>query len=77
MLLVSNGGDIHAEISIGLTPLSLVTDPAAKAEMVFLTRRPLLLFFEAVAEDIDTSRPLRRVAGNSDLIRELILFCLK
>ena len=70
-LLVSNGGDIYAESFKGLSPLSLVSDPTVRAEMIFLTRRPLLLFLEAVclSEGVEFDISLHRVAGNSDLVR--------
>ena len=73
-LLVCNGGDIYAENAEGKTPLGLVTNPALKADMVFLTRRPLLLFLEAVcvAEDLQSS--LRRLAESSDLLRYMVRF---
>ena len=73
---MKSGADIHAEDSSGRTPLSLVTDPAVKAELVFLTRRPLLLFLEAVSasDDVNISRSFRRVAENSDLLREVFAY---
>ena len=69
--LVSNGGNIYAENSVGCTPLSLVRNPALKADMQFLTRRALLLFFEAVciADDLACYDSLQRVAANFDLGR--------
>ena len=72
--LVSNGADIYFEDSDGCTPLSLVTDLALRADMLFLTPRPLLLFLVAVsiAEDLNISRSLRRVAQNPDLVREIV-----
>ena len=76
-LLVVYCADIHfAENSNGCTPLFLIDDKALKADMVFLTRRPLLLFFEAASfsDDSDTSRSLRRMAGNPDLVRVVIMF---
>ena len=75
-LLVISGADVHAEDSAGRTPLSLATDPALKADMVFLTRRPPLLFFEAVivSDDVNISRSFRQVAENSDLMREVYGF---
>ena len=70
-LLVSHGGCIYAENSKGQSPLSLVADQTIRAEMIFLTRRPLLLFLEAVSlfEGVEFDDSLRRVAGNSDLVR--------
>ena len=58
--LVSNGCNIYAENSKGHTPLSTAQDKALKADMVYLTRRPLLLFFEAVcvADDLKHSGAL-------------------
>ena len=75
-LLVISGADVHAEDSAGRTPLSLATDSALKADMVFLTRRPLLLFFEAVivSDDVNISRSFRLVTENSDLMREVYGF---
>ena len=71
-LLVANGGNIYAENSKGHTPLSLVQDPALKTDMVFLTRRALLLFFEAICiADIEHSDSLQRVAASADLVRYL------
>ena len=72
--LASNGGNIYAENSKGRTPLSLARDPELKADMVFLTRRPLLLFFETVceADDLKHSDALKRVADNYDLGRHII-----
>ena len=74
-MLVSMGGNIFAENSKGHTPLSLVQDPGLKADMVFLTRRPLLLFFEGVfsstALDKKDRCPLQRVAESADLVRYL------
>ena len=75
-LLVANGGDIYAENSKGYTPLSLVQDPGLKADFVFLTRRPLLLFFEAVCmADLKSIDSIRRAAANVD-IRRYIVECL-
>ena len=73
-LLVSNGGNIYAENSEGHTPLSLVRDPALNAEMVFLTRKPLLLFFEAicVANDLKNTAAPHCVAVNIDLKRYIV-----
>ena len=70
-LLVSHGACIYAENSKGQSPLSLVADQTIRAEMIFLTRRPLLLFLEAVSlsEGVEFDDSLRRVAGNSDLVR--------
>ena len=71
-LLVSYGGNINAQNSRGLSPLSLAQDPALKADMVFLTRRALLLFFEAVCiADIKHSNAFQRVATSTDLVRYL------
>ena len=66
---VSKGGNIHAENSKGHTPLSMVQDPMLKSDMVYITRRSLLLFFEAVsAADVqENPRSLARVAGSTDL----------
>ena len=70
-ILVSKGGNIYAKNSKGYTPLSIVQDAALKADMVYLTRRSLLLFFEAVcvADDLKHSDALRRVAVSTDLGR--------
>ena len=68
--LVSNGGNIYAENSKGHTPLSLVKDTALQTDMMFLTRRSLLLFFEAVCitDDLRANcKSFRRVAENADL----------
>ena len=74
--LVSNGGDIYVKNSKGLSPLSLAADPTVRAEMIFLSRRPLLLFLEAVclSEGVECDDSLRRVAGNIDLVRLTIKF---
>ena len=73
-LLVANGGNIYAENSKGHSPLSLVLDTVLKADMIFLTRRPLLLFLDAVgaAGDIKGNESLQRMTGNSDLVRYLV-----
>ena len=74
LLLVANGGDIYAENSKGYTPLSLVQDPALKTDMVFLTRRALLVFFEAICiADIEHSNAFQRVAASADLVRYLAM----
>ena len=75
-LLISYGADIHAEDWGGSTPLSRVIDPAVMVEMILLTRRPLLLFFNAVSvsEDLSISRSLRRVAEIPDLVRGVVMF---
>ena len=74
--LVSNGCNIYAENSKGHTPLSLVRDPALKADMMYLTRRPLLIVFEAVcvADDLKHSGALQRVAASTDLGRYICGF---
>ena len=70
-LLVFHGGDIYAENSEGESPLSLESASAVRADMIFLSRRPLLLFLEAVclSESEECEGPLRRVAEKSDLVR--------
>ena len=75
--LVSNGGNIYMENSKGHTPLSLVKDTVLRTDMVFLTRRSLLLFFEAVCitDDLRThNNSFRRVAENADLGRCIASF---
>ena len=75
-ILVSKGGNIYAENSKGHTPLSLAWDAALKADMMYLTRRSLLFFFEAVcvADDLKHSGALQRVAANADLGRHICGF---
>ena len=75
-MLVSNGGDVYEENSSGKSPLCLVTDAAVIADMLFLTRRPLLFFLKAVcvAKDLTNTRSLLRVAESSDLAREIVMF---
>ena len=74
--LVCEGGNIHAENSQGLTPLLMVRKAHMKADMIFLTRRALLLFFEAVciADDLKKHGPLQQVAGQYDLERCIVMF---
>ena len=74
--LVSKGGNIHAENSKGHTPLSMVKDPMLKSDMVYITRRSLLLFFEAVctAKGLKANRSLQRVTENRDLKGCIIRF---
>ena len=79
-MLVANGGDIHSEDECGESPLSLVTDPALRSDMVCLTRRftrrSLLVFLIAVSvsENLIIVRSLRQVADNFDLVREVVTF---
>ena len=70
-LLVSNCGNIYAENSKGHSPSSMTRDSDLKADMVFFTRRSLVLVFEAVniAEDLENSYALKRVAASTDLTR--------
>ena len=70
-LLVSLGGSIYAENSKGHSPVSMAKDATLKRDMVFFTRRSLLLVFEAVniAEDLENSYTLKRVAASTDLTR--------
>ena len=65
-LLISNGADIHAED----------WDPAVRAELAFLSRRPLLFFFKAVSvsEDRTISRSFRGLTQNPDLVIEIVTF---
>lgn len=72
--MVSIGGNIYAENSKGYTPLSLVRDPALKADMVFLTRRSSLIFFEAIcaANGLKNTAALQRIAANTDLGRYIV-----
>ena len=74
--LVSYGGNIYAENSKGYSPLSLIKDATLKADMVYLTRRPLLLFLEAVcvADELTNNKSFRRVAENSDLTNFIVGF---
>ena len=64
-LLVSQGGNIYAKNSMGCTPMSLVRDKYLKADVLFLTRRSLLLFFEAVciADDLACYDSFQRVCS--------------
>ena len=75
-LLVCNGSDVYAEDASGEAPLHLVKDPNIKTEMVLQARKPLLLFLEAVCvtEMLTSSRPLRRVAEISDMVRHIVMF---
>ena len=75
-LLVSNGGNIYAENSMGYSPLSLIKDAALKADMVYQTRRSLLLFLEAVCvtDDHTNNKSFQRVAENSDLTNFILGF---
>ena len=70
-LLVSLGGSIYAENSKGHSPVSMAKDATLKRDMVFFTRRSLLLVFEAanIAEDLENSYALKRVAASIDLTR--------
>ena len=74
--VVSMGGNVQAVNSKGHTPLSLVRDTALKSDIVFLTRRPLLHFFEAIciAEGLEGSRALQRVAENFDVMGHIVTF---
>ena len=74
--LVSMGGDIYAENLKGRTPSSWITNVALKREMVYLTRRSLLVFLKAVsiANDLMHSDALLRVAENYDLKRFIVKF---
>ena len=67
---------MYAEYCKGYSLLSLVRDPALKADMVFLTRRALLLFLMGIcaARDVTNSRPLRRMAESSDVVRCITKF---
>ena len=78
-LLVSSGGNIYAQNSKGHTPLSLAKgNPALKADMVYRTRRALLLFFEAVSKcmtaDLVKCMSFQQVANNIDLGRYIVRF---
>ena len=75
-LLVSSGGNSHSVNSKGHTPLSLTIDPTIRLDMVFLTRRPLLLFAEAISTSRvrEGPRSLHRVAGNRDLMHCILRF---
>lgn len=75
-VFVAYGADIYAEIRIGNSLFGLVTDPAQRADLVFLTRRSILCFSKAVsvAKDSRSSRSLSRVAENSDLVRDIAKF---
>ena len=74
--LVSSGGSIDVENSKGCSPLSLAKDATLKADMVYLTRGSVLLFFEAVcaANDLTCQNSFPRVAANSDLRRYIVGF---
>ena len=71
-------GDItQLKLDMGyFTPLFQVQVEALKADMVYLTRRSLLLFFEAVcvADDLKHSDALQRVAAGTDLGRYIVGF---
>lgn len=75
-MLVSTGGNIYAVNSKNHTTLSMVRGADLKHDMVFLTRRPLLHFFEAVsfADDLPNNPSLLRVAANNDLIGYIVGF---
>ena len=75
-MLVSNGGNIYAENSKGFSPLSLVRNKTLRADMVFLTRKPLLLLFAAISitNHLKHSNALQRVAENIDLRRYIVGF---
>ena len=70
-LLVTKGGNIYAVNSKGHSPVSMAKDATLKRDMVFFTRRSLLLVFEAanIAEDLENSYALKRVAASIDLTR--------
>ena len=74
--LVPNVNNIYAVNSKGYNALSLARDEALKDEMIFLTRRALLVFLEAisVADDLRRSDSIRRVAHNIDLQRCIVKF---
>ena len=74
--LVCNGGNIYAENSTKSDSLSLARDTALKTDMVSLTRRSLLLFFEAVciSDDLTMHKSFLRVAENTDLGRCIARF---
>ena len=74
-LLISRGGNIYAENSKSYSPLFLAKDnQPLKTDMVYLTRRSFLLFFEAVcvADDLTHSDALQRVAASTDLRRCIV-----
>lgn len=75
-LMVSNGGNIHAENSTDHSPLSLVPDQALRTDMIFFSRRSLLLFFCAVCavDDLKNNVSLQRIAGNIDVRRYIVTF---
>lgn len=74
--LVSHGGDIYVENSTGFTPLSLTMYRDLRRDMIFLTRRSLLVVFVAVtiADGPKRNHALTRVAGNPDLGRHIAEF---
>ena len=73
-MLVSIGGNIYAENSKGYTPLSLVKNTDLKADVMYLTRRSLLIFFEevSIADGLKNKGSLERVAANIDLMRYIV-----
>lgn len=75
-VMVTSGGNIHAKNSYGHTPLSLVSDTALKLAIVFLTRRSLLFFLEAVctADNLNGSGSLQRIAESTELRRSIVTF---
>ena len=76
-VLVSSGGNIYAVNSMGHSPFSQVKQiPELKAEMVYLTRWSLLLFFEAVrvSDDLTNSCSFQRVAESTDMGRHIVGF---
>ena len=64
-LLIAKGADIQADN---------LSDEISR--MVFIARRPLLLFLKAVSmsEDLTISRSLRRVAVIEELVKEVVTF---
>ena len=72
--IVSLGCDIYAENFKGRTPPSLLSNVALRRDMMYHTRRSLLLFFKGVsiADDLKHIDALQRVAENYDMHRYIV-----
>ena len=74
--ILRRGGDIYATEIDGETPFSNTADPVLRGEMLFIVRRPLLLFFESIAraDGLKCSELLEKLVCNKDLTRNTVLF---
>lgn len=74
--LISHGGNIYAADSKGQTPLALVNAATLKSDMLFPTRRSLLVFLDAVciADNLKCNGSIQRVAEITDLCRVILKF---